>query len=226
MSYTCDNVNCRWYNRRVEILLISAAPGPEDPDSPESGLVEAQQRLRRMVLDTVASPNSRRNYGKALDDLFALAAGRPLTPALFMEYRASMEALSPSTTNVRLSAVRKLVAEARRNGVIGVEDAARLVIALAVQCGPIGNGQQLLGLLAGEPVPQPSFPSAGCSGPRRDPGPLGRLRPSPAGAGLARCRDDSVARGPLGARRSRREGKAGSHGSRFPSGSSRESTRG
>ena len=79
-----------------------------------------------MVLDTVASPNSRRNYGKALDDLFALAAGRPLTPALFMEYRASMEALSPSTTNVRLSAVRKLVAEARRNGFIGVEDAARL----------------------------------------------------------------------------------------------------
>jgi hypothetical protein len=43
-----------------------------------------------MVLDTVASPNSRRNYGKALDDLFALADGRPLTPALFMEYRASM----------------------------------------------------------------------------------------------------------------------------------------
>ena len=79
-----------------------------------------------MVLDTVASPNSRRNYGKALDDLFALAGGRPLTPALFMEYRASMESLSPSTTNVRLSAVRKLVAEARRNGMIGVEDATRL----------------------------------------------------------------------------------------------------
>jgi len=74
----------------------------------------------------VASSNSQRNYGKALDNLFALAAGRPLTPALFMEYRASMEALSHSTTNVRLSAVRKLVAEARRNGFIGVEDAARL----------------------------------------------------------------------------------------------------
>jgi integrase len=79
-----------------------------------------------MVLDTVASPNSRRNYAKALDDLFALAGGRPLTPALFMEYRTSMEALSPSTTNVRLSAVRKLVAEARRNGLVGVEEAARL----------------------------------------------------------------------------------------------------
>src|SRR5271163_2438993 len=121
-----DNVDCRRYNRRVEILPISAGSGPEDPGSPESGLVEAQQRLRRIVLDTVASPNSRRNYAKALDDLFALAGGCPLTPALFMEYRTSMEALSPSTTNVRLSAVRKLVAEARRNGMIGVEDAARL----------------------------------------------------------------------------------------------------
>src|SRR5271163_2071254 len=111
----------------MEILPNSADSGSEDPGSPEYGLVEAQQRLRRMVLGTLASPNSRRNYGKALDDLFALAGGRPLTPALFMEYRASMEALSPSTTNVRLSAVRKLVAGARRNGMIGVEDAARLV---------------------------------------------------------------------------------------------------
>jgi integrase len=43
-----------------------------------------------------------------------------------MEYRTSMEALAPSTVNVRLSAVRKLVEEARRNGLIGVEEAASL----------------------------------------------------------------------------------------------------
>jgi integrase len=110
----------------VEISLISGAPDGEDTQTPENGLVEAQQRLRRMVLDSVPSPNSRRNYAKALDDLFALAAGRPLTRSLFMEYRASMEALAPSTVNVRLSAVRKLVAEARQNGLIGVEDAASL----------------------------------------------------------------------------------------------------
>jgi integrase len=110
----------------MEIQLFSGGPDLGDSQSAESGLIEAQQRLRRMVLDSVPSPNSRRNYGKALDDLFALSAGRPLTRALFMEYRASMEALSPSTVNVRLSAVRKLVAEARRNGLIGVEDAASL----------------------------------------------------------------------------------------------------
>jgi hypothetical protein len=73
-----------------------------------------------MVLDSVPSPHSRRNYAKALDDLFALSAGRPLTRTVFMEYRASMEALSPSTINVRLSAIRKLVAEARKNGMIGM----------------------------------------------------------------------------------------------------------
>src|SRR5271156_6809169 len=123
---TNDNVGCRWYNPGMEISLISGSPDPEGTQTPENGLVEAQQRLRRMVLDSVPSPNSRRNYAKALDDLFALSAARPLTRALFLEYRASMESLAPSTINVRLSAVRKLVAEARRNGLIGVEDAANL----------------------------------------------------------------------------------------------------
>jgi integrase len=113
-------------NLRVDIQLISGAPSVGHTQTPENGLVEAQQRLRRMVLDSVPSPNSRRNYAKTPDDLFALSAGRPLTRALFMEYRTSMEARSPSTVNVRLSAVRKLVAEARRNGLIGAEDAASL----------------------------------------------------------------------------------------------------
>jgi hypothetical protein len=38
-----------------------------------------------------------------------------------------MESLSPSTINVRLSAVRKMVTEARRNGMIGHEEAADLI---------------------------------------------------------------------------------------------------
>jgi site-specific recombinase XerD len=43
-----------------------------------------------------------------------------------MEWRAGMESLSPSTINVRLSAVRKMVGEARRAGMIGSEEAASL----------------------------------------------------------------------------------------------------
>jgi site-specific recombinase XerD len=37
-----------------------------------------------------------------------------------------MTSLSPATVNVRLSAVRKLVGEARRNGMLGWEEAANL----------------------------------------------------------------------------------------------------
>jgi hypothetical protein len=76
-------------------------------------LTRAQARLRKMVLDSVPSPHTRRNYGKALDDLFQFCASRPLSRSLLMEWRAGMESLSPSTINVRLSAVRKLVGEAR-----------------------------------------------------------------------------------------------------------------
>jgi integrase len=79
-----------------------------------------------MVLDSVQSIHSKRNYAKALDDLFAFCASRPLSRALLMEYRTTMDHLSPSTINVRLSAVRKLVGEARRNGMIGLEEAANL----------------------------------------------------------------------------------------------------
>src|SRR3977135_2606456 len=101
-------------------------------NTPESGageplaLTPAQAQLRKMVLDAVPSPHSKRNYAKALDDLFAFCASRPLSRSLLMEWRAGMEALSPSTINVRLSAVRKLVGEARRAGMIGQEEAASL----------------------------------------------------------------------------------------------------
>jgi hypothetical protein len=43
-----------------------------------------------------------------------------------MEWRAATESLSPSTINVRLSAVRKMVGEARQEGMIGQEEAASL----------------------------------------------------------------------------------------------------
>ena len=43
-----------------------------------------------------------------------------------MEYRASIEKLSASTINVRLSATRKMVSEARKNRMLSAEDAANL----------------------------------------------------------------------------------------------------
>jgi integrase len=90
----------------------------------------AFRELREMVLNSVASEHSKRNYAKALDEVYALCEERkqPLSRALLMEYRAAMleKGLSASTVNVRLSAVRKLIGESQRNGIIGAEEAANL----------------------------------------------------------------------------------------------------
>src|SRR5246500_4934130 len=90
----------------------------------------AFQELREMVLNSVASEHSKRNYAKALDEVFTLCANRAqgLSRALLMEYRAAMveKKLSASTVNVRLSAVRKLIGEAQRNGIIDAEEAANI----------------------------------------------------------------------------------------------------
>jgi integrase len=101
----------------VWVPQASAPPEPVDP---------RLLRLKQMVLDAVTSANSKRNYAKALDDLFVFAAGRPLTRALLMEWRAAMDKLSPSTVNVRLSAMRKMVTEAQHNGMLSAEEAENL----------------------------------------------------------------------------------------------------
>ena len=48
-----------------------------------------------MILDAVISPHSKRNYAKALDDLFAFCASRLLSRSSLLEWRAGMESLSP-----------------------------------------------------------------------------------------------------------------------------------
>src|ERR1700719_2102114 len=90
----------------------------------------AFRELRAMVLNSGVSEHSKRNYAKALDEVFALCEERkqPLSRALLMEYRGAMleKGLSASTVNVRLSAIRQLIGEAQRNGIIGAEEAANL----------------------------------------------------------------------------------------------------
>jgi integrase len=106
-------------------LALIPSSGDAQPDRSAAILA-----LREMVLNSVASEHSKRNYAKALDEVFTLCANRSqgLSRALLMEYRAAMleKKLSTSTVNVRLSAVRKLVGEARRNGIIDAEEAANL----------------------------------------------------------------------------------------------------
>ena len=104
--------------------LVLAAVPPKSREAEPLALTPAQAQLRKMVLDAVASPHSKRNYAKALDDLFAFSASQPLSRSLLMEWRAGTESLSPATINVRLSAVRKMVEEARSAGMVEQEEAA------------------------------------------------------------------------------------------------------
>jgi hypothetical protein len=161
-------------------LLHGAAASPLDR-------IAAFQALRKMVLNSVASEHSKRNYAKALDEVFALCEERkqPLSRALLMEYRAAMleKKLNASTVNVRLFAVRKLIGEAQRNGIIGAEEAANP----CWRSQPLPKGNQAGELAhagAGQGAPHGPGPlqdqrKAGL----RDFGVAAGLRPAPAGAG-------------------------------------------
>ena len=86
--------------------------------------------LRSAVLHGVAAANSRRNYALALDELSAFCRDRqePVSRTLILEFRAALlhRNLSASTINVKLAAVRKLVDEAKRAGVLNTDDASQI----------------------------------------------------------------------------------------------------
>ena len=87
--------------------------------------------LRRILRNSLVSAHTKRSYIAALDQFFRLVAdaGRPVSRALLMEYRAQLidQGLSASTINVRLSAIRKLVSEARDNDLLDAVEAARIL---------------------------------------------------------------------------------------------------
>ena len=86
--------------------------------------------LRRAVLNGIAAANSKKNYALALDELAAFCSERQqaISRTLILEFRAALldRELSPSTVNVKLSAIRKLVDEAKRAGFIGAEEASQM----------------------------------------------------------------------------------------------------
>lgn len=88
--------------------------------TPNSGL----DRIKALVLDSVPSAHSRRAYDKALTDFMswyqAEAAGEAFSKATVQRYARYLEArgLAGSTINVRLSAVRRLAAEAADNALL------------------------------------------------------------------------------------------------------------
>jgi integrase len=87
--------------------------------------------LRQIFGNALMSPHTKRAYIAAFDQFFALAAEtrRPVCRTLLMNYRAQMidQGLSASTINVRLSAIRKLVSEARDNNLLDPVEATRIL---------------------------------------------------------------------------------------------------
>src|ERR1700680_4839510 len=87
------------------------------------------QRLKALVLDSVSSPITRRVYNMALDEFITWfkEAPRPgFSKATVSAWRVSLEArgLGSSSVIVRMSAIRKLAAEAADNGLLDPELAA------------------------------------------------------------------------------------------------------
>src|SRR5271163_716597 len=90
------------------------------------------QRLKALVLDSVSSPITRRVYSMALDDFMTWFQQEPrpgFTKATVHAWRVSLEArgVGSSSISVRLSAIRKLAAEAADNGLLPPEAAAGVI---------------------------------------------------------------------------------------------------
>jgi len=88
------------------------------------------QKLKALVLDSVSSPITRRVYNMALEEFMAWFKQEPrpggFCKATVSTWRASLEArgLGSSSIIIRMSAIRKLAAEAADNGLIATEIAA------------------------------------------------------------------------------------------------------
>jgi site-specific recombinase XerD len=104
------------------------------------------QRISRLVLDAVSSPLTRAVYGKALTDFLNWSKGKPFTNATLNEYRAMLESsgLAASSINQKLSAIRKLAAEAADNGLLDPHIAAAISRVRGVKRQGIRIGNWLL----------------------------------------------------------------------------------
>lgn len=107
------------YNSYVEKL-----PAPIRRPTPAIG------KLKDLVLDSVNSAESKRAYDRAITDFLLWCStttpGTGFTKATVQAYKARLveHALAASTINVRMSAIRRLAAEAADNGFMAAELAA------------------------------------------------------------------------------------------------------
>ena len=102
-------------------------------------------RLKTMVLDSVSSPITKRVYNMALDEFLGWfrEAPRPgFTKATVSAWRVSLEErrLGSSSIIIRMSAIRKLAAEAADNGMLAPELAAGIARVKSAKCVGVRTG--------------------------------------------------------------------------------------
>src|ERR1035441_6814237 len=105
------------------------------------------QRLKRLVLDSVSSPITRRVYNLGLDEFIEWYGREPrpgFTKATVCAWRVVLETrgLGAVSINLRITAVRKLAVEASDNGLLAPELAAGItrVKGVASKGVRLGNG--------------------------------------------------------------------------------------
>ncbi|MGD1097867.1 MAG: tyrosine-type recombinase/integrase [Bryobacteraceae bacterium] len=106
------------------------------------------QKLKTLVLDSVSSPITKRVYNMALNEFYAWfqQAPRPgFTKATVSAWRVSLEdrKLGSSSIIIRMSAIRKLAAEAADNGLLAPELAAGIARVKSVKSTGIRVGNWL-----------------------------------------------------------------------------------
>jgi site-specific recombinase XerD len=106
------------------------------------------QKLKALVLDSVSSPITKRVYNMALDEFMAWfqQAPRPgFTKATVSAWRVSLEdrKLGSSSIIIRMSAIRKLAAEAADNGLLAPELAAGISCVKSAKTQGIRTGNWL-----------------------------------------------------------------------------------
>src|SRR5215467_11465457 len=105
-------------------------------------------RLKQMVLDSVSSPITKRVYNMALDEFLAWFRQMPrpgFTKATVSSWRLSLEEreLGSSSIIIRMSAIRKLAAEAADNGMLAPELAAGIARVKSAKCVGVRTGNWL-----------------------------------------------------------------------------------
>src|SRR5450432_4381734 len=110
--------------------------------------LEGWEKLKMLVLDSVSSPITKRVYNMALNEFMAWFQQAPrsgFTKATVSAWRVSLEErrLGSSSIIIRMSAIRKLAAEAADNGLLAPELAAGIARVKSAKTQGIRTGNWL-----------------------------------------------------------------------------------